>query len=250
MRTQLDVVRSKFPPLRKVCLVNYDLIDLTYHLGAALLAGSMIGIERSFNGRPAGFRTHVLVCVSSTLLMLATTYHPSWLGRVPLETVRTDPTRMAQGIMTGIGFLGAGVIFKEGLNVRGLTTAASIWITAAIGTLIGIGFVLPAGIATGITLFTLALFRFFEARMPTRYFVRCVIRVRRDAMLPEHELRALFERHHFSTTTMGYHLTTGGDILEYQTLIRAVDRKNLRSLCEALLSRREVIGFQLNPMSS
>ena len=74
-------------------------------------------------------------------------------------TGRTDPTRMAQGIMTGIGFLGAGVIFKEGLSVRGLTTAASIWITAAIGILIGIGFYMPAILATVLTLSTLSLFR-------------------------------------------------------------------------------------------
>ena len=229
--------------------MDYELLDLIYHLGAALLAGSVIGIERSFNGRPAGFRTHALVCVSSALLMLATTYNPSWLGRVPLETVRTDPTRMAQGIMTGIGFLGAGVIFKEGLNVRGLTTAASIWMTAAIGTLLGIGFFLPAAVATGITLFTLALFRYFESRMPTRYFVRCVIRVRRDAMLQEHELRELFQRHHFSSTPMSYHLTAGGDILEYHTIIRAIDRKNLRQLSESLLQQREVVEFQLNAMT-
>ncbi len=230
-------------------LVNYELVDLSYHLGAALLAGSLIGIERSFNGRPAGFRTHALVCVSSALLMLATTYQPAWLGRVPLETVRTDPTRMAQGIMTGIGFLGAGVIFKEGLTVRGLTTAASIWMTAAIGTLLGIGLVLPGALATGITLFTLALFRLLESKMPTRYFVRCVIRVRRESMLSERELRDLFRSHQFSAATMSYQLTSGGDILEYQTLIRAVDRKHLRHLCESLLHRREVAEFQLNSMT-
>ena len=66
------------------------------------------------------------------------------MTEVPIDTIRADPTRMAQGIMTGIGFLGAGVIFKEGLTVRGLTTAASIWITAAIGIFVGIGFWYPA----------------------------------------------------------------------------------------------------------
>ncbi len=84
--------------------------------------------------------------------MLVTLYQWKWLPGVPMDTVRTDPTRMAQGIMTGIGFLGAGVIFKEGLSVRGLTTAASIWITAAIGILIGVGFYEPAAIATVLTL--------------------------------------------------------------------------------------------------
>jgi putative Mg2+ transporter-C (MgtC) family protein len=102
-------------------------------IAAALLIGGLIGFERTFHGRPAGFRTHALVSVASALLMLVTVYQADWMTAAPLDTIRTDPTRMAQGIMTGIGFLGAGVIFKEGLTVRGLTTAASIWVTAAIG---------------------------------------------------------------------------------------------------------------------
>ena len=109
----------------------------------ALLIGAVIGLERSFHGRPAGFRTHALVCVASSLLMLVTVYQNEWMTQVAIDAIRTDPTRMAQGIMTGIGFLGAGVIFKEGLTVRGLTTAASIWMTASIGILVGIGFWYP-----------------------------------------------------------------------------------------------------------
>src|SRR6476469_5751573 len=116
-------------------------LEIAGHLVAAWLAGSLIGLERSFHGRPAGFRTHALVCLASALLMLITAYHQDWLPHQSVGTNTTlDPQRMAQGIMTGIGFLGAGVIFKEGLTVRGLTTAASIWITASIGVLVGIGF--------------------------------------------------------------------------------------------------------------
>ena len=89
------------------------------HLLASLGAGSLIGLERSFHGRPAGFRTHTLVCVTSSLLMLVPLYQWQWLPGVPLEAVKMDPTRMAQGIMTGIGFLGAGVIYKEGQRSGG-----------------------------------------------------------------------------------------------------------------------------------
>jgi putative Mg2+ transporter-C (MgtC) family protein len=106
----------------------------------ALVIGALIGFERTFRGHPAGFRTHSLVCVASAILMIVTVYQHQWMIFVEHDAIRTDPTRMAQGIMTGIGFLGAGVIFKEGLTVRGLTTAASIWITSAIGILVGIGF--------------------------------------------------------------------------------------------------------------
>jgi putative Mg2+ transporter-C (MgtC) family protein len=118
--------------------MNAESVIVTVHLLGALFAGGIIGLERSFHGRPAGFRTHTLVCLASSLLMLVTMFQWKWMPGTPTDAIRTDPTRMAQGIMTGIGFLGAGVIFKEGLSVRGLTTAASIWVTAAIGILIGI----------------------------------------------------------------------------------------------------------------
>ena len=88
--------------------------------------------------------------------MLVTVYQNEWMTHVAIDAIRTDPTRMAQGIMTGIGFLGAGVIFKEGLTVRGLTTAASIWMTASIGILVGVGFWMPAIFGTIATLVVLA----------------------------------------------------------------------------------------------
>src|SRR3954470_24678764 len=106
-------------------------------IAAALLIGGVIGFEGTFHGRPPGFRTHALVCIASAVLMLVTVYQADWMTAAPPDTIRTDLTRMAQGIMTGIGCLGAGVIFKEGLTVRGLTTAASSWVTVAIGILVG-----------------------------------------------------------------------------------------------------------------
>src|SRR5512143_1194683 len=115
-----------------------EYLEISLRLVIALLGGGLIGLERSFHGRPAGFRTHTLVCLASTLLMLVTFYESRWFATPTLGRVAIDPTRMAQGIMTGIGFLGAGVIMKEGLSVRGLTTAASIWTTAAIGILAGL----------------------------------------------------------------------------------------------------------------
>ena len=139
--------------------MTHDELVIVVRLAVALAIGGLIGLERSLHGRPAGFRTHSLVCLASALLMLVTVYQLHWMTEVPLDTIRADPTRMAQGIMTGIGFLGAGVIFKEGLNVRGLTTAASIWITSAIGILVGIGFYFPAVLGAFITVAVLHVFR-------------------------------------------------------------------------------------------
>src|SRR5712692_8925040 len=142
--------------------MGHEALVVLLRIAAALVVGGLIGFERTFHGRPAGFRTHSLVCLASALLMLVTVYQSDWMTAVPLDTIRTDPTRMAQGIMTGIGFLGAGVIFKEGLTVRGLTTAASIWMTAAIGILVGVGFYLPAVIGSIATLIVLGVFRAVE----------------------------------------------------------------------------------------
>lgn len=124
--------------------MTHDSIDIAIRLLSALAAGSLLGFERSFHGRPAGIRTHALVCLASALLMLVPAYQAPWLG-IPLDSSSsTNPSRMAQGIMTGIGFLGAGVIFQQGFfTVRGLTTAASVWLAAALGILFGIGSSMP-----------------------------------------------------------------------------------------------------------
>src|SRR5688572_30885690 len=102
--------------------------------------------------------------------MLVTVYESHWFQAAGGARATIDPTRMAQGIMTGIGFLGAGVVVKEGLNVRGLTTAASIWITAAIGILAGVGLWVPMTISVLMTLMVLSLFRWIEAKVPTQTY--------------------------------------------------------------------------------
>src|SRR5881409_562733 len=169
----------------------------------ALGAGAAIGFERSYHGRPAGFRTHALVCTASSLLMLVTVYEAHWM-RAASALVQLDPTRMAQGIMTGIGFLGAGVISKEGLSVRGLTTAASIWMTAAIGILAGIGFYFPMALSVVLTLGVLSLFRWIEARMPTQAYYHFEVRFARASAASEREIRELVEEHGFSIANFSY----------------------------------------------
>ena len=178
----------------------------------ALVIGAIIGLERTFHGRPAGFRTHALVCMSSALLMLVTVYQSHWMTELSIEAIRTDPTRMAQGIMTGIGFLGAGMIFREGLTVRGLTTAASIWMTASIGILVGIGFWLPAIVGTVATLLTLSVFLWLERRLPTEFYAHHHIQFRRNAVMDEDRLRALIGRHGFTIANVHTRLTDGGEI--------------------------------------
>jgi len=217
------------------------------HLFGAALAGSLIGLERTYHGRPAGFRTHVLVCTASSLLMLLSTQHAAVFSGLPLESIRVDPARMAQGIMTGIGFLGAGVIMKEGLSVRGLTTAASIWITAAIGVVIGTGFYAAAGVATLLTLATLSVFRWLERVFPSLIFARLVVRSGRDAQITENTIGSLIQELGIVTNQTAYRLTDDGHSIEFEMTIQSRDMKNFRKLAERLAATPQVVEYSLSP---
>lgn len=227
--------------------MDTDYLTITLHLLGALVAGGAIGLERSFHGRPAGFRTHTLVCLTSSLLMLVTLYQWKWLPGVPLETIRTDPTRMAQGIMTGIGFLGAGVIVKEGLSVRGLTTAASIWTTAAIGILIGVGFIFPAILGTALAIGTLSLFRWIEAKMPSHFHINHVVCFDRNNAMPEQELRKFVKESGFKIFNMSYRLMDDGLSFEYRMVIRTINQENISKLAIALRKMDNVRAFRISP---
>lgn len=110
----------------------------------ALLLGLIVGYERTYHGRAAGMRTYGLVCMASCALTVFAGYPTSWYGGIPASLfpngLPPDPTRVIQGVVTGIGFLGAGLIMKDGLSISGLTTAASLWASSAIGILVGVGF--------------------------------------------------------------------------------------------------------------
>jgi putative Mg2+ transporter-C (MgtC) family protein len=156
---------------------------------------------------------------------------------------------MAQGIMTGIGFLGAGVIVKEGLSVRGLTTAASIWVTAAIGILTGIGFYFAAGLGTVLTLGTLSLFRWIEGKIPVEFYANFTVRFARDATMPEPELRQLVAQHGFSVYNLTYRLAADGREFEYRMVLRAVGSDASRTLSDALKASPKVIEYRIAPAS-
>lgn len=229
-------------------LQEADFFKILFHLLAAVVAGGIIGLERSYHGRPAGFRTHTLVCLASSLLMLVTMYQWQWLPPgTSMDTVRTDPTRMAQGIMTGIGFLGAGVIFREGLSVRGLTTSASIWMTAAIGILIGIGFYVPAILATILTLGTLSVFRWFERRLPSHYYAHQTISFDRDNVMTEDELKEFMAKDGFDIVNISYRTVEESTAFEYKMVICTTKQKNLSSLAVSLRQLPMVRNFSISP---
>lgn len=118
-------------------------IALRLFLAAA--TGALVGLEREVHGRPAGLRTHLLVSVASCLMMMLSEGFFLKYGDLPgTSVVRLDPSRVAAQIVAGIGFIGAGVILKEGLSVRGLTTAACLWLAAGLGMGFGMGAYVPS----------------------------------------------------------------------------------------------------------
>ena len=222
-------------------------LDIALRLVASLVVGGLIGLERSYHGRPAGFRTHSLVCLSTSLLMLVTVYETRWFPNITQGRISLDPTRMAQGIMTGIGFLGAGTIIRDGLSVRGLTTAASIWITAAIGILVGIGFYFPALMATVLTLGTLSVFRWIESHIPSQFYAQFVVRFARDKAMPEAEMRQLLTNYGFTVANLNYRLDVEADFFEYQMVIRTTRGDNATKLTQALNKIESVKAYRVSP---
>ena len=227
--------------------MSNDYLEIILHLGSAWVAGSLVGLERSFHGRPAGFRTHALVCLASALLMVVTTYQGRWMTAMPLEAIRTDPTRMAQGIMTGIGFLGAGVIFKEGLTVRGLTTAASIWMTAAIGVVIGLGFYGAAISAAIITVALMSGVRSIETALPHTTIMHLALKFPRAQAPDAATLRTLLEGCGWEVSDWTFHLGDDGSRFQYEMVLHARSPAKPMKLVEALDSLDTLLEYRLSP---
>lgn len=221
--------------------------EIALRLGLALAIGGLIGFERSYHARPAGFRTHALVCLASSLLMLVTVYERLWFTTISETRTTLDPTRMAQGIMTGIGFLGAGAIMKDGLTVRGLTTAASIWVTAAIGILIGIGFFFPAAVASVLTLGTLSVFRWIESIMPSQFYAQFLVRFARGMAMSESDMRRLLAEHGFTIANLHYRMDAAENFFEYRMVIRSQHAADARRLTDTLDALDSVREFRLYP---
>ncbi|HYD94118.1 MAG TPA: MgtC/SapB family protein [Noviherbaspirillum sp.] len=142
----------------------------------ALALGLLVGYERFYHGRAAGMRTYGLVCMASAALTVIAGYPAEWFGGQTVLHPGADPTRIIQGIVTGIGFLGAGVIMKEGFNISGLTTAASIWAASVTGVLVGIGFYLAAILLALMSAFCMVSVPRLSARLPSRQAIAISLR--------------------------------------------------------------------------
>ena len=175
-------------------MISLSTLELALRLFAAALLGGLIGLERELADQPAGLRTHILVSLGAALFTAVGAY-----GVAPLTggdgRIGFDPTRVAAQVVTGIGFLGAGVIFQQGFSVRGLTTAAALWVTAAVGTAVALGYWSGGLAATAITVIALYGLKGLERGMFRRLGRRRVFVIGIAAELRMTDLAAAIERH-------------------------------------------------------
>jgi len=220
-----------------------------FNLLGAMLLGLIVGYERSYHGRAAGMRTYGLVCMASAALTVIPGYPSFWYGGHIAQVVGTDPTRVIQGIVTGVGFIGAGVIMKDGLNISGLTTAASIWAASAIGVMVGVGFYAAAMLLTLLSVVSMMWVSKIEQWLPSRQAVGIVLRFR-DGFVPREEVlsQSMFE--------LGYDIAWGSLLItcqdekpEWRFVAVALGRNRgmaLTEMAQLFTSFEGVENFQLS----
>lgn len=220
---------------------------LLWPILGAVAAGAAIGFEREFRGRPAGFRTHILVALASALLMLAAADQAAWAYEaIPGSRIVADPTRMAHGVLTGIGFLCAGVIFREGFSIHGLTTAASLWMTSALGILFGVGLVALAVTGTIATLVVLAVLRLFDNVLPQQRLLDVALGYVPGQALSEAEVRDLLGGHGLALRRIGW-ASAGQGVVTHELKVRGFKRLDIDAFAAALAASPRVARFEITP---
>ncbi|WP_297801873.1 MgtC/SapB family protein [uncultured Brevundimonas sp.] len=222
--------------------------ELVWPIAGAVVAGGLIGLEREWRGRPAGFRTHILVSLSSCLLMLAALHQPIWaFDNIPADNIMTDPTRMAHGILTGIGFLCAGVIVRQGFSIHGLTTAASLWMTAAIGMLFGAG--LPVVAITGaiVTAVILVGLKLISSLVPSRVTAEIRVEWKRGDRQAAERVQSILSVPKAGLRSGRYALSADGAHEVRCWRFRINDRSRLTQIASDLSNEPGVTGFEISP---
>ena len=220
------------------------------NLLGALLLGLLVGYERSYHGRAAGMRTYGIVCMASAALTIIGGYPEFWFGgHGGAVAMAADPTRIIQGVVTGIGFLGAGVIMREGFNISGLTTAASIWASSVIGIMVGVGFYMAAmGLAFMSSMIMIYLHK-IEAFLPSRHALAITMRFKKGYEPLESTLRRVALERGYEIA--GGTLSIGGDegVQEWRFVALAQSRKSgvpLSALATELAAFEGIDSFQLS----
>jgi putative Mg2+ transporter-C (MgtC) family protein len=220
----------------------FDTIFGSFHLAVLLklllaaLGGGIIGLEREKHGRPAGLRTHLLVALGACLMMIISeAFAIKYAAADADSALRLDPARTAAQIISGIGFLGAGVILKEGISIRGLTTAASLWMAAGLGMAFGMGLFAPAVMGTAIALCSLIFLKKLEPIIKKdRFLFLTVIAQRREGLFEEME--QLFEQNHLRIADIESDLDLENNQVRYEFIITQHHRRIGRNLTDQIMA--------------
>ena len=216
---------------------SYEL-SILIKLGLAALAGGLVGLERETHGRPAGMRTNLLVSVGAcTMMIISEAFYIKYGMYGGDTTLRLDPSRTAAQIVTGIGFLGAGVIIKEGVTVRGLTTAASLWAVAGVGMAFGMGYFVLGGLSTVFIVGSLLFIKKLDPYIKKdRYLTVTVTARNRDSL--HDELNELISEHGYKIADISSQV----DLQENEVFLKLVvtqQRKRIGRELSAAIARLE-----------
>jgi len=215
--------------------------DMAIRLCLGFIAGGIIGFERSSRRQVAGLRTHILIATGATLLMLLSIYLPQQFTP-PGNTANRfgDPGRIAAQVVSGIGFLGAGAIIRLGNNVRGLTTAASLWFVAAVGLAIGGGMYITAGIAEALGLITLILLSLLEKKIfPTSRYKTLVVSYKESTPSTKEALDVIKDSG-IQIQSMDINQGTKNKGTKLSLLVRVPDTVDLPSVARSIKASGEV----------
>lgn len=215
-----------------------ELMDIFWHpkymvilleLFGALVLGLMVGYERSYRGRAAGMRTYGFVCMASCAMTTISGYPELWFG-MHTTVGAIDPTRVIQGIITGIGFLGAGVIMRDGLNISGLTTAASIWAVSAVGILVGVGFYVPAIFLSLVLMIVMLWGSKIEKFFPAHHAVAVTLHFKKDFTPDEDTIRRVFDEQRYRIANGSFATLARAGQFEWRFVAVSLNRYKSTSL--------------------
>ena len=219
-----------------------------FNLLGALLLGLLVGYERSYHGRAAGMRTYGLVCMASAALTVIGGYSPDWFGGHNPFIMGGDTTRVIQGIVTGIGFLCAGVIMREGFSISGLTTAASLWASSVLGILVGVGFYAAAMSLALLSAVCMMWIARLEEWLPSRQAVAITLRFRTGFQPVESVLRDMAQARGYQIASGSISISLKDGHPEWRFVAVARSRQNMvpiSDLANEMSRFNGVIGFNL-----
>ena len=226
--------------------------DMMLPLLCSLIAGALIGVEREFQGKPAGLRTHTLLCFAAALMTLLGLRMAEWTAALSVETqVISDLARMPHAILTGIGFLGAGVIFREGASVHGLTTAASLWLTAALGIVFGTGLLELGTIGTAAALIVLILLRVLQRISLRHPSLRLEIALPCGSPFDDGTLTGILSAHHMKPGPISQREDRASGLRHL--LLKATSTRvtlDNAGLARTLQQNPQVQGFTITPLEN